>query len=234
MVYKRLNEQRYFIFALMIMTVSWHLSLEQHLVFLPKIPTDSIRLRILAHSDQPHDQALKHAIRNSVTKQIELWVGKLQHLSDARNTIVSRIPEIEKTIEFTLKSHGFQYDYHVELARVPFPTKIYGYVIYPAGIYEALRITIGKGEGKNWWCVLFPPLCFVGAKPNPMPESKYITPVLTSNKQRSSFIELLSHFLIKSKKETSSNTSKSHTSSLQKNEKPTIRFYIWEKLKSWL
>ncbi|MNI26241.1 Stage II sporulation protein R [compost metagenome] len=130
------------------------------------IPQDSIRLRILANSDRVSDQAVKRRVRDAVVEQMNSWVGQLdnpQSLDDARHVISENLDAVEKIVEQTLKSSGKNYGYTVELGVVPFPTKMYGGAIYPAGNYEALRITLGEGEGKNWWCVLFPPLCFVDA-----------------------------------------------------------------------
>ncbi|MNE72572.1 Stage II sporulation protein R [compost metagenome] len=77
--------------------------------------------------------------------------------------IKDNLASVENIVEQTLRSSGKSYSYTVELGVVPFPTKLYGGKVYPAGDYEALRITLGEGDGKNWWCVLFPPLCFVDA-----------------------------------------------------------------------
>jgi len=94
------------------------------------------------------------------------WVAQLdnpQSLEEARRIIREHLPAIEEQVGQTLKQYGKNYDYQVELGTVPFPTKMYGGAVYPAGDYEALRVTLGEGKGKNWWCVLFPPLCFIDA-----------------------------------------------------------------------
>ncbi|MNO75650.1 Stage II sporulation protein R [compost metagenome] len=130
------------------------------------IPQDSIRLRILANSDRASDQAVKRRVRDAVVEQMNSWVGQLdnpQSLEEARRVIKENLDSVERIVEQTLSSSGKNYGYTVELGVVPFPTKMYGGAIYPAGNYEALRITLGEGDGKNWWCVLFPPLCFVDA-----------------------------------------------------------------------
>ncbi|MGX5479933.1 stage II sporulation protein R [Bacillus thuringiensis] len=126
------------------------------------IPKEAVRLRILANSDSDKDQALKRKVRDEVKAQIDGWVADLTSFEEARKVIQSHIPEIEKTVENTLKREGSKESFQVKFSKnVKFPTKVYGNFIYPAGEYEAVLITIGKGEGANWWCVLFPPMCFL-------------------------------------------------------------------------
>lgn len=131
-----------------------------------QIPQESIRLRILANSDGAADQLVKRRVRDAVVEQMNGWVAQLdnpQSLEEARRVIREHLPAIEEQVGQTLKQYGKNYDYQVELGTVPFPTKMYGGAVYPAGDYEALRVTLGEGKGKNWWCVLFPPLCFIDA-----------------------------------------------------------------------
>lgn len=126
-----------------------------------KIPQDAIRLRILANSDADKDQALKRKIRDKVNEQITTWVGGLTSHDKAEKVIKKHLPEVEQVVESYLKDAGLDIPYKVEFNDVAFPTKMYGNYIYPAGKYEAVLITLGKGKGANWWCVLFPPLCFL-------------------------------------------------------------------------
>ncbi|PEZ04250.1 stage II sporulation protein R [Bacillus sp. AFS018417] len=126
------------------------------------IPKEAIRLRILANSDSKEDQELKRKVRDEVKAQIDGWVADLKSFEDARRIIRSRIPELEQTVANTLKREGSKETFTVQFNKhIKFPTKLYGNFIYPAGEYEAVLVTIGKGEGANWWCVLFPPMCFL-------------------------------------------------------------------------
>ena len=125
------------------------------------IPNEAVRLRILANSDAPADQALKRAVRDAVNDQITTWVSDLTSFEEAKRVIAEHIPEIEQTVARVLQEKKSDQSYKVTFGRVSFPTKIYGSYIYPAGEYDAVLITLGKGEGANWWCVLFPPLCFL-------------------------------------------------------------------------
>jgi stage II sporulation protein R len=149
----------YILFVMIILVMSWETSIEAQNL----IPEDSIRLRILANSDSLQDQWIKRKVRDAIIAEVNSWVDSLQvkDLAEARQLIKSRMPEIEEAVQSTLTQYGFTYGFKMELDVVPFPTKVYAGEVYPAGDYEALRVTLGKGEGQNWWCVLFPPLCFV-------------------------------------------------------------------------
>lgn len=125
------------------------------------IPNEAIRLRILANSDSEEDQKIKRLVRDRVNEQISIWVRDLASLEDARKIITSNLDEIEKIAAEVLEEQGVNQSLQVEFNEVSFPTKLYGNFLYPAGIYEAILITIGEGNGANWWCVLFPPLCFL-------------------------------------------------------------------------
>lgn len=125
------------------------------------IPGDAIRLRILANSDFETDQAIKRKVRDAVNAQITLWVQDLTSKEKAKEVIKSKLPEIQEIAENTVHEQGSNQTVKVEFGKVQFPTKLYGQFLYPAGKYQAVLITLGKGEGANWWCVLFPPLCFL-------------------------------------------------------------------------
>jgi len=126
------------------------------------IPDEAIRLRILANSDDETDQDIKHLVRDEVNKEITTWVETMTDIDEARDRIQNGIPEIETIVDEVLHEEGKSRDYEVEYGEnVTFPTKVYGDFLYPAGEYEAVLITLGEGEGANWWCVLFPPLCFL-------------------------------------------------------------------------
>jgi stage II sporulation protein R len=125
------------------------------------IPNEAIRLRILADSDTEKDQTIKRKVRDEVNKEITEWVKDLTSLEDARNVIKSKLPEIQAIAEKVVESDGSAQSVKTEFDKVQFPTKLYGQFLYPAGEYEAILITLGEGEGANWWCVLYPPLCFL-------------------------------------------------------------------------
>ncbi|WP_026962840.1 stage II sporulation protein R [Alicyclobacillus herbarius] len=125
------------------------------------IPKQALRLRILANSDSAADQALKREVRDAVVVQVAQWLAQAKTPQQAEAILRQHLPEVRTLADHVVEAHGFRYDVKADIGRVPFPTKVYGNQVYPAGDYEALRITIGRGAGANWWCVLFPPLCFV-------------------------------------------------------------------------
>ncbi|MDO7906507.1 stage II sporulation protein R [Paenibacillus sp. JX-17] len=152
--------------CIFILIMSWEGQKADAALAKSSIPQESIRLRILANSDAPGDQLVKREIRDAVVRQMDSWVQELdnpQSLEQARALIRTRLPDIQATVGRELAARGIDYSYKVELGKVPFPTKLYGGLVYPAGNYEAVRVTLGQGEGQNWWCVLFPPLCFIDA-----------------------------------------------------------------------
>ena len=126
-----------------------------------KIPDDAIRLRILANSNSASDQAVKRKIRDAVNANVEQWVGELRSVDQAKRVIRSHLDDLRAIVAQELKAMGLNEPFTVKLGKADFPTKMYGGYVYPAGKYEALVITLGEGKGANWWCVLFPPLCFL-------------------------------------------------------------------------
>ncbi|MDE5414683.1 stage II sporulation protein R [Alkalihalobacterium chitinilyticum] len=122
---------------------------------------DAIRLRILANSDSIKDQMLKRDIRDEVNATITDWVLHIDSMDEAKDVIEANLEEIEAIVAKKLANNGIKQSFNVEFNRVQFPTKLYGHLVYPAGEYDAVLITLGSGNGENWWCVLFPPLCFL-------------------------------------------------------------------------
>ncbi|REK69494.1 stage II sporulation protein R [Paenibacillus paeoniae] len=153
----------FIIMVLMVLIMSWESQQMDAALAKGGIPEEAIRLRILANSDSPSDQLVKRIVRDEIVKAMNSWATGQQTIEEARATIQSKLPELQQIVANVLESRGFLYDSSAALGMVDFPTKMYGSKVYPAGQYEALLITIGEGQGQNWWCVLFPPLCFVDA-----------------------------------------------------------------------
>ena len=129
-----------------------------------------IRLHVIANSDSPTDQALKRNVRDVVLVYMNEQLKDSKDINRTRFIINEKMSEISKLAMEELKKNGCDYSVKVSLGSYPFPTKAYGDVTLPAGNYQALRIVIGKGEGANWWCVLFPPLCFVDVTHGTIPD----------------------------------------------------------------
>ncbi|MEV3622245.1 stage II sporulation protein R [Paenibacillus larvae] len=151
----------YLIFAVLVMMMCWDANRTNAAVLGAPIPQDSIRLRILANSDKAADQAIKRRVRDEIVAAMQTWVKGPHSIEEARGIVKDHLPELRELTGRILKEQGYDFGYTVKLGVVPFPTKMYGNRVYPAGDYEALRVTLGEGKGQNWWCVLFPPLCFV-------------------------------------------------------------------------
>lgn len=120
-----------------------------------------IRLHVVANSDSDADQALKLKVRDRVIKETEGIFSGEADICTAREDIEQSIDNIQTIAAEEIALNGYDYPVKVSLGMSDFPTKEYGNLILPAGSYEALKIEIGEAKGQNWWCVLFPPLCFV-------------------------------------------------------------------------
>lgn len=120
-----------------------------------------IRFHVLANSDSDIDQDLKLRVKDAVLKYISPILNESQSLEESREILKREDKNIIKIAEDYIKSQGFDYTVETTLTRENFPVKEYGNIVLPQGEYEAYRILIGEGKGKNWWCVMFPPLCFI-------------------------------------------------------------------------
>lgn len=234
-------------FALIVMMACWESNRTNAAVISSTIPEESIRLRILANSDSAQDQALKREVRDAIIARMQEWVIGPQSLDDARALVRAHLPEFDVLVGQIIEARGYSYSHTVELGKVPFPTKMYGNEVYPAGDYEALRVTIGSGEGQNWWCVLFPPLCFVDSlsgeavataavvaktegedkvKASAAPSAKDVKAAPTVKPEKSDAAAKKA----KVKEEVKEEAPSADT------EKPQVKFFIWEimkKITSW-
>jgi stage II sporulation protein R len=125
------------------------------------IAGEIIRFHVIANSDSKEDQALKYEVKDALVKEMSTYLTGAKDVSEAREIIAGRLASIQKTAQAVIGHKGYQYPVAVSLAPAYFPIKIYGDYTFPAGTYEALRVQIGEAKGQNWWCVMFPPLCFV-------------------------------------------------------------------------
>jgi stage II sporulation protein R len=126
-----------------------------------QISSKLIRLHVIANSDSPEDQELKLKVRDEIIETLDRELGNVDDINKFRYFITNNLEHIEKIARNVIMKAGKDEEVTAVFGRFPFPVKSYGFVTLPAGEYEALRIIIGSGKGTNWWCVLFPPLCFV-------------------------------------------------------------------------
>lgn len=132
---------------------------------------DSVfRLHVIANSDSAEDQNLKYIVRDKVLEYINSISGNETSKEDVINLAKSNINEIQKIAENTINENGYNYSVKLNIGNFAFPTKTYGDISFPAGFYDALKIEIGEAKGQNWWCVMFPPLCFVDVTSGVVPE----------------------------------------------------------------
>lgn len=120
-----------------------------------------IRFHVLANSDSDEDQELKLKVRDEIIKYLQPMLKQSKSLEQSEQIILSESENIKNIGENIIKENGYTYEVEVKLEYNNFPAKQYSNIVLPAGEYKALRILIGEAKGKNWWCVMFPPLCFV-------------------------------------------------------------------------
>lgn len=139
-----------------------------------QIASDSlIRIHVLADSNQEQDQQLKLLVKNDIVAYLQPLLMQSASIEESRQIIQAHMPQLEKTARQTLLNNGCNDKVTLQYGHFDFPVKYYGSFSLPAGNYEALRILIGEGQGRNWWCVLFPPLCFSDS--NVSASGKYTT-----------------------------------------------------------
>lgn len=135
------------------------------------ISSSVFRLHVIANSDSSNDQSLKLIVRDKVLDYMNSLVDTNVSSKEEIMRIVSDNLEMFKSIaQDTVYDNGYDYPVNVEIGNFSFPTKTYGDISLPAGYYDALRVSIGEANGKNWWCVMFPPLCFVDVSSGVVPE----------------------------------------------------------------
>ena len=119
-----------------------------------------LRFHVLANSDSEADQNLKLAVRDAVGSFMQEKLATVENLEECELVVRQSLGEIEEAAAETIAENGYDYDVTAELEHTSFPVKNYGSYTFPAGDYEALRIVIGEGNGHNWWCVMYPNMCF--------------------------------------------------------------------------
>ena len=126
-----------------------------------RIKDKVLRLHVIANSDSEEDQALKLKVRDQVLATLKPLLENAEDRSSSEAIVRAHLSEVEAAARETAWQEKPGENVHAELTNTRFPEKTYGDCTFPAGNYDALRITIGEAKGKNWWCVLFPSLCFV-------------------------------------------------------------------------
>lgn len=132
---------------------------------------DSVfRLHVIANSDSEEDQNLKYKVRDNLLNYMNKICSECTSKDEAIEIVHNHINDFEQIAKDTIKAEGYSYNVNIQIGEFEFPTKNYGDISFPAGIYDALKVKIGNAEGHNWWCVMFPPLCFVDISNGIVPE----------------------------------------------------------------
>ena len=127
------------------------------------IESEVLRLHILANSDSEEDQTLKLKVRDGLLAYSETLFQNAATKAEAETIAKENLAQIQSEAEKIIRENGYDYGVQVYIKNMSFNTRVYGDVTLPAGNYDAIRVVIGAGEGHNWWCVMFPPLCLPSA-----------------------------------------------------------------------
>ncbi len=134
------------------------------------IANSVFRLHVIANSDSDTDQNLKYKVRDALLEYMNNICKDCSSKSEAIELVKLHQNEFKEVALDTIKKEGFNYDVKIEIGNFEFPTKQYGDISLPAGLYDALKVEIGEAKGRNWWCVMFPSLCFVDISSGIVPE----------------------------------------------------------------
>ena len=129
-----------------------------------------LRLHILANSNSNEDQELKYKVRDNIINYMNSITKNIDSKEEALRIAKENESEFISIAKQTIRDNGFDYDVNINFGNFYFPTKTYGDISLPAGEYDAIRIEIGESQGQNWWCVMFPPLCFVDISSGIVPD----------------------------------------------------------------
>lgn len=122
-----------------------------------------LRIHIRANSNDQCDQDVKYIVKQAVVDYLVPYIANCYSLDDALAVVASQLDNIEQIADDTLIDNGYSYTSTVCLCEELFPDRVYDDITIPSGVYDALIIELGSGTGDNWWCVVYPPLCFVGS-----------------------------------------------------------------------
>lgn len=124
--------------------------------------TEYLRIHIRANSNAEIDQSIKYRVKDAVVKYLTPFVAECKTKSQAENMLKQRLLSVNAVADGVLSQNGFDYKAKSSVRREEFPTRFYGKYELERGFYDALVVELGSGEGDNWWCVVYPPLCFTG------------------------------------------------------------------------
>lgn len=133
--------------------------------------SDSVfRLHVIANSNSSEDQNLKYLVRDNILKYMNSITKDVNDKNEIIEIVSNNLNNFKQIAQDTVYENGFNYEVTVEIGNFDFPVKTYGDISFPPGNYDALRIKIGNASGENWWCVMFPPLCFIDVSSGIVPD----------------------------------------------------------------
>lgn len=136
--------------------------------------TEYLRMHVRANSNEKIDQSVKLVVRDAVVEYLTPFIVECNTFEKAKTLLTDRLSSIKQVADSALKQNGFNYESRVGVKRENFPTRFYGDLELKEGYYDALIIELGQGKGNNWWCVVYPPLCFTGQGQNYQIRSKIL------------------------------------------------------------
>ena len=157
------------IVVLLMIAIFYYITTDDKVV----IPEDAIRMRVLANSNNEYDQSIKNKVSKEVQYVLSNMLKDAKSNTEARNILANKIEYLSNNVGSFLKQNNYPLSYSVDYGTHYFPQKEYKGVVYEEGTYESLLVTLGEGNGDNWWCVLFPPLCLLEAKESDDIEYKF-------------------------------------------------------------
>lgn len=134
------------------------------------IANNVFRLHVIANSDSVEDQNLKYKVRDELIEYMKSLSSNYSNKQEAILVAKEHINDFKQIALNVINKEGFNYDVNIDIGNFQFPTKNYGDITFPSGFYDALKVQIGNAKGQNWWCVMFPPLCFVDINSGIVPE----------------------------------------------------------------
>lgn len=137
-----------------------------------EVKKEYLRIHIRANSNLVEDQSVKYAVKESVVEFLTPIISECKTKTQAQEALKDNLKNIQSVADRTLKNSGFSYTSKVLLKQEEFPTRTYDNLVLEAGFYDALIVELGEAKGDNWWCVVYPPLCFVGEGNNYIYKSK--------------------------------------------------------------
>ena len=130
----------------------------------PKEETEYLRIHVRANSNSDEDQAIKYCIKDQIVKYLTPFIAQCHSKSEAVQVIAQKKATLEYIIDEILISNGLEYSSHIAVRNEKFPTRVYQEFTLESGYYDAVIVELGEAKGDNWWCVVYPPLCFTGGE----------------------------------------------------------------------